>query len=106
MAKRTVFALVLAILALAVFSGNTRAEDWKASASATFATGTYGTGTRIDTVYIPFTIKRYFDSAGALSLTVPLISETSTGQATFINGAVFRTKGPKKAPATEFRKRL
>lgn len=101
MTRRPVFPVVLAILAaLAIFSGASYAEDWKATLSATYLTGKYGTDTRIDTVYVPLTIKRYFDDIGALSLTVPYISQTSTGQVTFINGAVFRTKGGKKATVT------
>lgn len=101
MAKRPVFAVVFAILAaFGIFSGTSYAEDWKASISATYLTGKYGTDTRVDTVYIPLTIKRYFDNIGDLSLTVPFISQTSSGQVTFINGAVFRTKGPKAATVT------
>ncbi len=100
MAKRPVFALVLALATAFIFLRPARAEDWKAILSATYQTGKYGTGSRIDTVYIPLTIRRYFDNAGALSLTVPYLSQTSTGQVTFINGAVFRTKGPKSAMAT------
>ncbi len=101
MAKRPCFLFVLTILAaFALLSGNARAEEWKATLSATYDTGTYGTDTRIDTVYIPLTIKRYFDNIGDLSLTVPYLSQTSTGQVTFINGMVFRTRGAKKATVT------
>jgi len=101
MAKRPVFTLVLAILsAFAFFSGPAQAEDWKAILSATYETGKYGTDTRVDTVYIPLTIRRYFDDVGALSLTVPYLSQTSTGEVTFINGAVFRTRGAKSATVT------
>jgi hypothetical protein len=101
MAKRPVFALVLAILsAFVIFSGPAGAEDWKATLSATWETGKYGTDTRVDTVYIPLTIRRYFDDIGALSLTVPYLDQTSTGQVTFINGSVFQTKGAKKAAVT------
>lgn len=101
MTKRYGFFAVLIILVATILSaGRAHAEDWKATLSATFDTGKYGTDTRVDTVYIPFTIKRYFDNIGDLSLTVPLMSQTSTGQVAFINGAVFRTHGAKKATVT------
>ncbi len=99
MTKRLVFAMFF--LLAAVIPGRVRAQDWKATLSAAYLTGTYGTDTRIDTVYVPLTIKRYFDGIGDLSLTVPFIDQTSTGEVTFVNGAVFRTRGTKHASTTE-----
>ncbi len=101
MAERYGFIVVLSIFSLVALAADAQAEDWKTTLSATYETGTYGTGTRIDTEYIPLTVKRYFDNTGDLSLTVPYISQTSNGQVTFINGLVFRTNGAKKAVTTE-----
>ncbi len=98
MTKRVAFLLITLITAV-FFGARAEAEDWKASLSATYETGKYGTDTSVDTLYIPFTIKRYFD-LGDISLTVPFISQTSTGQVTVVNGMVFRTGGAKKATVT------
>lgn len=61
------------------------AENWKLDASATFESGEYGTGTTTDTLYMPVTLKHYFDM-GDISLTVPYVMLRSNGLVTLING--------------------
>ncbi len=67
------------------------AEDWKLSASATYESGSYGTNTTIETLYLPVTLKRYFDF-GDISVTVPYVMLRSNGSFTLINGMPFKTK--------------
>ncbi|MDD2805146.1 MAG: transporter [Elusimicrobiales bacterium] len=61
------------------------AEDWKFSSSVNYDTGKYGGTTRVDTVYIPFTLKRYFLNTD-LSATLPYLRQSSTGQITRVGG--------------------
>jgi hypothetical protein len=60
-------------------------QDWQLSSSFTYESGTYGTGTRTETVYVPFTLKRFFD-VGDLSLTLPFVVLRTTGETTLIDG--------------------
>lgn len=60
-------------------------QNWQLSSSLTYESGTYGTSTRSETVYIPFTLKRFFDQ-GDLSFTVPLVVLRTTGETTLIDG--------------------
>ena len=65
-----------------------RAEDprnWQLSSSLTYESGTFGTSTRTDTLYVPFTLKRYFDQ-GDVSFTVPFEEVRTDGQTTIVNG--------------------
>jgi hypothetical protein len=84
-AKKVSLALSLTCLfyTLAVFPAF--AEDWKLSASATFESGKYGTGTTTDSLYVPVTLKRYFDT-GDISVTVPYVMLKSNGLVTLVNG--------------------
>lgn len=59
--------------------------NWQLSSSLTYESGTYGTSTRTDTVYIPFTVKRLFDQ-GDLGLTVPFVILRTTGETTLVDG--------------------
>ncbi len=61
------------------------AEDWKFNASATYESGKYGTGTTTDSLYVPLTLKRYFDN-GDISITVPYVMLKSNGLVTIVNG--------------------
>jgi len=58
---------------------------WKFSSSLDYASGDYGTGTRSSSLYIPFTLKRYWNDWNA-SLTVPFLSQSSNGQVTNVGG--------------------
>lgn len=68
------------------------AADWKFSSSFNYDTGKYGTDTRTSSVYIPFTIKRYYRE-GDLSATLPLLRQSSTGQITRVGGKPVRVGG-------------
>ena len=65
------------------------AADWKFSSSLNYDTGKYGTSERTDSVYIPFTLKRYYTDYD-LSVTVPYLSLSSTGLVTWVGGKPVR----------------
>jgi hypothetical protein len=67
-------------------------RDWKLSTSLNYESGKFGTDTRSDSIYIPFTLKRYLDDWDA-SLTVPYVSESSNGQVTNVGGRPVRIRG-------------
>jgi hypothetical protein len=73
--------------------------NWQLSSSLTYESGTYGTSTRTDTVYIPFTVKRLFDQ-GDLGLTVPFVILRTTGETTLVDGIPQRIRKGAKAPVT------
>lgn len=79
----SVLSLICLFYLSAVFSAF--AADWKFSASATFESGKYGTGTTTDSLYVPFTLKRYFDT-GDISVTIPYVMLRSNGLVTMVNG--------------------
>lgn len=81
------FAVLLACAALLPAAAG--AEDWKFSSSINYDTGKYGTSERTDSVYIPFTLKRYYDDYD-LSVTVPYLSLSSTGLVTWVGGKPVR----------------
>ena len=64
-----VLAAGLALLA-AAWAGAAEDTQWKAGAALDYESGDYGTGTRSSTLYMPFTLKRYWGDAYG-SLTVP-----------------------------------
>src|SRR2546428_3126101 len=75
--------------------------NWQLSSSITYESGTFGTGTRTQTVYIPFTLKRLFNQ-GDLGLTLPFVSLRTTGQTTLIDGRPQREReAPRTAPVTK-----
>lgn len=59
--------------------------DWKMSTSLNYETGEYGTSTRSSSLYVPFTVKRYWGD-GYASLTLPFVSLTGNGQVTNVGG--------------------
>jgi hypothetical protein len=74
-------------------------QDWKASAALDYETGDYGTGTRSSTLYLPFTLKRYWGD-GYGSLTVPWISETTNGTVTNVGGRPVKIRRGRGSPST------
>jgi len=68
------------------------AADWKFSTSFNYDTGDYGTNNLTESVYIPFTLKRYYRE-GDLSVTVPWLRQSSTGQVTRVGGRPVRATG-------------
>lgn len=70
-------------------------QNWQLSSSLTYESGTYGTSTRSETVYIPFTLKRLFDQ-GDLSLTVPFLILRTTGETTLVDGRPQRIRPGRK----------
>lgn len=70
-------------------------QNWQLSSSLTYESGTYGTSTRSETIYVPFTLKRLFDQ-GDLSLTVPFLELRTTGETTLIDGKPQRIRKGRK----------
>ncbi|MBI5468014.1 MAG: transporter [Deltaproteobacteria bacterium] len=64
---------------------------WKLSASAEYETGTYGSGDRTDTWYLPVTLKRYLPE-GEMSFTVPYIRQKSGPEVVNVGGTSVRTR--------------
>lgn len=58
---------------------------WKLSASAEYETGTYGSGDRTETWYLPVTLKRYLPE-GEMSFTVPYIRQKSGPEVANVGG--------------------
>jgi len=81
--------LAAAIVCSALLPAKAGAEDWKFSSSINYDTGKYGTPDRTDSVYIPFTLKRYYDNAN-VSVTAPYLRQSSTGQVTRVGGIPVR----------------
>ncbi|MGD9642157.1 MAG: transporter [Elusimicrobiales bacterium] len=65
------------------------AYDWKLGTSLNYDTGKYGTSTRTDSVYLPFTATRYY-TGGQVSLTVPWLRQSSSGAVTRVGGSPVR----------------
>ncbi len=95
--KTVVFALTLATISLCSVRSN--AQDWKASLSAIYEEGKYGTDTRTETLYLPMSVKRYFDM-GDVTLTAPYIAQRSSSQFTIVDGTVVRKQGGSTAVTT------
>jgi hypothetical protein len=74
-----------------------RADDpaWKITGSATYETGTFGTGSRTNILYVPFTLKRYFNS-GDFSVTLPYMIQETGGSVTTVEGVPVQIKHKKK----------
>lgn len=72
---------------------------WQAGLSATFTSGDYGTNSRTNILYVPFSLRRLFPD-GDLTLTVPYIRITSNGNVTLVNGVPARTGRLRAAQTT------
>lgn len=59
--------------------------DWKFSSSFNYDTGNYGGNGHTESVYIPFTLKRYFRE-GAIAATLPYLRQSTTGRVTRVGG--------------------
>lgn len=65
--------------------------DWKLTSSVTYETGKFGTDTRTETVYVPFTLKRTFERWN-LAVTIPYIHQETGPDVTAIEGRPFRIR--------------
>lgn len=90
--------LLACLIALPACAAPAAAQDWKFSSSAVFETGKYGGSTRMDSLYIPLTLKRYFRNTD-LSLTAPYLRQSSTGQVTRVGGRPARAAAGSGSPA-------
>jgi hypothetical protein len=88
---------LIAALLLAAARGAS-ASDWRVSTSLNYESGTYGTGTRSSSLYVPLTVKRYWGDWYA-SITLPYLRETSNGQVSNVGGRPVKTKRA-SAPGT------
>lgn len=85
------------IVCAALLPGAVRAENWKFSSSVNYETGKYGTSDRVNSWYVPFTLKHYYTNSD-LSVTAPYVSQSSTGRVTWVGGKPVRVNG-KVVPA-------
>lgn len=87
-------AAVHAAAAVLLLASVARAElpRWQYGASASYSTGDYGGDDETELLYLPFSVKRYWER-GDLSLTVPYVSLSSAGEASVIDGAVVEAAG-------------
>lgn len=73
------------------------AKDWRLGAAAVYETGKYGTDTRVDTLYIPFTLTRYY-RYGEVSVTAPWLRQSASGVVSRVDGVPVRVR-PRGGPA-------
>ena len=73
--------------------------NWQFSSSITYESGHFGTGTRTETEYIPFTLKRLFDQ-GDIGLTLPFVTVRTAGETTLVEGTLQKIRKGPKAPVT------
>lgn len=83
---------LLAAACLALPGTGAGAADWKFSSSFNYDTGKYGGTTRTDSIYIPFTLKRYYRE-GDISVTLPCLRQSSSGRITRVGGKPVRATG-------------
>ena len=72
---------------------------WKYGSSVNYDTGKYGTDVRASSVYIPFTLKRYYPE-GDISVTLPFLRQSSAGQITRVGGKSVRVAKGSRASGT------
>ncbi len=82
---------LIAALLLASAARGASASDWRVSTSLNYESGTYGTGTRSSSLYVPLTVKRYWGDWYA-SLTLPYVSQTSDGSVSNVGGRPVKTR--------------
>ncbi len=90
---------VLSAFCCAAAPGRAYASDWKLGSSVNYTTGKYGTPDRTNTVYVPFTLKRYYQTAD-LSVTVPWLSQSTAGSVILVGGNPVRVSKAKTTAAT------
>src|SRR5215467_6736044 len=71
--------------------------NWQVGSSVTHSSGDYGTGSTTSITYVPFSIRRLFDS-GDITLVIPYLSITGNCGVTLLSGTPNRTGGT--CPAT------
>jgi hypothetical protein len=64
--------------------------QWQAGVAPTYTSGTYGTDTRTNIFYLPFSVKRFFPD-GDITLVVPYVSIEGTGAVRLVGGVGTRT---------------
>jgi len=64
-------------------------KDWKFSSSVNYDTGKYGTPNRVSSIYVPFTLKRYWYE-GNLAVTLPFLRQSAQGEITHVGGKPVR----------------
>lgn len=88
---RSAHAVLWALLCLAAAPGIGQAqEQWQLGVIPSVSSGTYGTDTRTDIVYTPFTARRLFRD-GDLAVVLPYTCIRGTGNVTVIDGSPVRT---------------
>lgn len=68
------------------------AADWEFSSAVNYDTGSYGSRDRIDSVYIPVTLRHNYYDAN-FSVTAPYLRQSASGQVTRVGGKPVRIGG-------------
>jgi len=68
-----------------------RVDAWQVGSSPSFSSGKYGTDTRTEVFYTPFTARRLFDR-GDVSAVFPFTCIWGSGNVTLVNGIPVRTE--------------
>ncbi len=66
---------------------------WRVIGTVNYSSGSYGTDSRTNVLYIPMTIRRVFRD-GDVSLTIPFVSISGTGAVRLVGGVPTRTGNP------------
>jgi outer membrane putative beta-barrel porin/alpha-amylase len=74
--------------------------NWQVGVAPTYTSGTYGSDTRTNIFYLPFSVKRFFPD-GDITLVVPYVSIEGTGAVRLVGGVGTRTsKSPGSGSGT------
>ena len=65
---------------------------WQAGVTPAYTSGTYGTDTRTNIFYLPFSVKRLFPD-GDITLVIPYVQIEGTGAVRLVDGVGTRTSG-------------
>jgi hypothetical protein len=76
---------VILLLLLVPASSQAQGEQWQVGSAPSFTSGTYGTDSRTDVFYTPFTARRLFTD-GDLTLVFPITCLRGNGAVTIVDG--------------------
>jgi len=72
-------------------------RQWRVIGTVNYSSGSYGTDSRTNVLYIPMTIRRVFRD-GDVSLTIPFVSISGTGSVRLVGGMPTRTGNASSRP--------
>jgi len=92
---------IFVVLFFMVFPQSTLAANpkWEVGTSVFYSSGDYGGQSTTTTLYVPYTVKRFFEK-GDVSITIPYLRITSDQSVTFVSGNPQQTKKGKNKTNT------